>query len=353
MNIEAIAQDILDHLGIVIPSEAGHGKTFLAMALVKHFDKLGIPCYIFSPSNIWLKKFGAIDYITVGSKHYNPIMKISPKLTLYRGYSRDTIQFNLDRKWTYLSNGFLEHRLAEGKSTLFNIRYLNGRRIKYFIATALRILFEQRRDMENPKPVIIVLEEAQNPFNSYSMNDDISQVLTTVFTQSRSDANVHYVVIGQRLNDMSTKIVERLRPLIGYTIGENSLRKVRSQLPKALKKIPQTLEPRTWLYPSAYDNETIESAILRSPTHRAIGKPTRLNPNMYAKPQPQGKMPTFTLKPKPKKKSLLKRILKKLGLLLDFPTPRSYHIEEDKDESEEHTLLAENENEETESLFWD
>ncbi len=76
-------------------------------------------------------------------------------------------------------------------------------------------------------------------------------------TQSRSDANIHYIAIGQRLNDISTKVVERLRPLIGLTLGENSLRKIRSQLPENLKSKPQQLKPREWIYLDGKQNPII------------------------------------------------------------------------------------------------
>ena len=108
---------------------------------------------------------------------------------------------------------------------------------------------------------LIVLEEIQNAFGTYSMNADDSLELLTVFTQSRSDANMHYIAIGQRLNDISTKVIERLRPLVGLTVGDNSLRKIKAQLPAELKQrvqelpkgigfiLMENLIPKSWCLP--------------------------------------------------------------------------------------------------------
>lgn len=355
-DLKSICLDILKHLGVSIVSEAGHGKSYLAFCLAKEFIKEGVPIFVFSPSNVWLKKFGEIDYITVGSNLYNPIIRAKKDLQLFRGYSRDTIQINLDKKWVYHSNGFLEKRLASKRSTLFNIRYLNGRRIKYFIGTALKILYRQQSRLANPKPIMCILEEAQNPFGTYSMNDDMSSELKTVFTQSRSDANIHYIVIGQRLNDISTKIVERLRPIVGFTIGQNSLRKIKAQLPKHLKHIPQELKAQTWLYLNGQDNP-----IFGSPTHTKEGKPIRLT---IPEPKPAQDNELWRQSiPKPQTKlSAWQKIKRILGKFIPpthfvFPKkakayPRNF-VDEEKDIGEEHAgFLADNEEEEEEALYW-
>ena len=350
-DLKPICNDVLNHLGVSLVSEAGHGKSYLAFQLVKEFNRLGIPVYIYSPSNIWLKKFGQIEYITVGNRYYNPIIKANDNLAIYRGYSRDTIQINLDKKWRYVSNGWLENRLNALRSTLFNIRYLNGRRIKYFIGTALKIQYLQQKRLQNPQPIIVVLEEAQNPFGTFSMNDDLSLELMTVFTQSRTDSNIHYIVIGQRLNDISTKIVERLRPIIGYTIGQNALRKIKAQLPKHLKSVPQTLQPQTWLYLNGQDNP-----IFKSPRHQTKGKPIRLKIPPPKTAQQNELWRNSILKPKPKR-SLWQRFL---GWLFPKPIkikplPTTYNNTDNNEEdiSEEHAgLLASDEEEETEALYW-
>lgn len=115
------------------------------------------------------------------------------------------------------------------------------------------------------------------------MNADDSLELFTVFTQSRSDANMHYIAIGQRLNDISSKVVERLRPFIGLTLGENSLRKLKAMIPdNETKKRIQQLPKRHWIYLDGKTNPEIEI-----PTYKKEGNATYLKPTIPEQPQTQ------------------------------------------------------------------
>jgi len=183
---------------------------------------------------------------------------------------------------------------------------------------------------------IICMEELQNSFGTYSMNSDDSLDLMTCFTQSRSDALIHYIGIGQRLNDISTKVIERLRPLIGLTLGENSLRKIKSQLPDNLKQRVQQLPQRHWIY---LDGKTNPEIVI--PEYKKEGSAIQLRPQVD-NPQPQ----------KPKKQGFLTRL--KYAL---FPSLRRWdkRIEAIKREHTETTekqkinqLINQNEDEESE-----
>lgn len=185
-----------------------------------------------------------------------------------------------EKKWCYRSSGWLEKLLRTKEHILFEIKYKNGRRIKYFESEVLKFLYKMQEHELDKNPnynhhYIIVFEELQNAFGTYSMNDDNSLELLTVFTQSRSDAHIHYIGIGQRMNDISSKICERLRPLIGLTLGENSLRKVKAQLPKHLRRTVQQLPQRTWIYLNGKDNP-----IIKIPTYHKDGTVTYLKPNL-------------------------------------------------------------------------
>src|SRR3989337_2205324 len=121
------------------------------------------------------------------------------------------------------------------------------------------------------------------------MNSDDSLDLMTIFTQSRSDANIHYIGIGQRLNDISCKVIERLRPFIGLTLGENSLRKIKSQLPEHLKDRVQQLPKRHWLYLDGKENPEIVI-----PEFKRENAPIQIKPTVTETPtetpKPQGKL---------------------------------------------------------------
>ena len=114
------------------------------------------------------------------------------------------------------------------------------------------------------------------------MNSDDSLELFTLFTQSRSDANIHYLAIGQRLNDISTKVVERLRVLVGLTLGENSLRKLKAMIPdNETKKRIQQLPKRHWIYLDGKTNPEIEI-----PEFKKEGTVNYVKPQIQ-QPQPQ------------------------------------------------------------------
>jgi hypothetical protein len=74
-TVAEIINDILNHLGIIIVAEAGHGKSYTAFTLVKEAMKNpDITVIVFSPSTIWRRNFGAINMVKVGTSAFNPII---------------------------------------------------------------------------------------------------------------------------------------------------------------------------------------------------------------------------------------------------------------------------------------
>lgn len=287
-TVSELIRDVKEHLGLIIIGEAGHGKSFTAFTLAKEAMKIeDVTVIILSPSTIWRRKFGAINCVRVGTTAFNPIIANEETEVEVVPFMREAIHVNLDKKWTYLKSAWLEDLLRSKQHLLFEIKYRNGRRIKAFESVVLQFVYEMQEKQIDQNPdyahhYLIVLEEIQNSFGTYSMNSDDSLDLMTIFTQSRSDANIHYIGIGQRLNDISTKVIERLRPFIGLTLGENSLRKIKSQLPEDLKDRVQQLPKRHWLYLDGKQNPEIEI-----PEYRKEGKPTQLKPKIPEQPKPQ------------------------------------------------------------------
>lgn len=289
-----IVDDILEHLGTIIVAESGHGKSYTAFTIAKEaITKQNITVVVFSPSTVWRRNFGKIDCVKVGTKSFNPV-ETKEQVELYKSnLNRDTVWVNLDKKWSFKWTKWLKDLLDSKQNLLFEIKYKNGRRIKHFESEVLKYLYaKQEKELDkNPNYThhyIIIFEELQNAFGTYSMNTDDSLELFTVFTQSRTDANIHYVGIGQRLNDISTKICERLRPLIGLTVGECSLRKIRSQLPKYLKERVQELPKRRWIYLNGKQNPEIEIPPYSKEGHITFLKP-KLIKQEPPKPQPRKK----------------------------------------------------------------
>ncbi len=289
-TLSAVLEDIKEHLGIIAVAEAGHGKSFAVASLVQQALKdENLTVIILSPSSIWKRKLWSGKYVKVGTADFNPIQEITKTEIESVPFLRDAVHINLDKKWSYVKNQWLEGLLESKESLLFEIKYRNGRRIKAFESVVIQAIYETQEKQIDANPsynhhYIIVLEEIQNSFGTYSMNSDDSLDLMTIFSQSRSDALTHYIGIGQRLNDVSTKVIERLRPFIGLTLGENSLRKIKSQLPEELKDRVQQLPKRHWLYLDGKTNPEIE-----------IPEFKRTNPPVQIKPPVEQQL---TAKPK-------------------------------------------------------
>src|SRR4030067_2498249 len=294
-SVSELIRDVKEHLGLILVAEAGHGKSFTAFTLAKQAMKdKDTTVIVLSPSTIWKRKFGAIQFVKVGTTAFTPIIPSEETNVEVVPFLRDAIHVNLDKKWSYVKSEWLEELLRSKQHLLFEIKYRNGRRIKAFESVVLQFIYEMQEKQIDQNPdyahhYLIVLEEIQNSFGTYSMNSDDSLDLMTIFTQSRSDAQIHYIGIGQRLNDISTKVIERLRPFVGLTLGENSLRKIKSQLPEHLKERVQQTPKRHWLYLDGKENPEVVI-----PEFKKEGKPTQLKPKIPEQPQkPNGILTTL------------------------------------------------------------
>lgn len=292
LALSEIINDIKNHLGLILCAEAGHGKSYCAAQIAKQAMKdPNLTVIVLSPSTIWRRNLWSKNCVKVGTNTFNPIVPNEETEVEVVPFMREAIHVNLDKKWDYVKSAWLEELLRSKQNLLFEIKYRNGRRIKAFESVVLQFIYEMQekeidRNPEYKHHYLIILEEIQNSFGTYSMNSDDSLDLMTLFTQSRSDANTHYLGIGQRLNDVSCKVVERLRPMVGLTLGENSLRKLKAMIPDdETKKRIQTLPQRHWIYLDGKLNPEIEILIFKKE-----GKPTFLKPTIpqEAKPQKKG-----------------------------------------------------------------
>ncbi len=177
--IHSILEDIKNHLGVILASEAGHGKSFSAAQIIKTalLDP-DITVICLSPSKIWSRKLWSGYAVKVGDT-FNPIV-VNDKTDIESvQFLRNTIHVNLDKKYSYVKSEWLEKLLSSKQSILFDILYKNGRRIKAFESVVLEYIYNMQsaeidRDPNYSHHYLIVLEEAQNSFGTYSMNSDDS-----------------------------------------------------------------------------------------------------------------------------------------------------------------------------------
>lgn len=301
LPLSQVIKDIMEHLGIILTAEAGSGKSYCVAEMVKQAIQdptLNLTVICLSPSTIWTNKLWSGLFVKVGTDGFNPIIE-NEKITIDRvtfPTLRDTFFIDMDKKWTYVKNEWFESLLRSKDNLLFEIKYKNGNRIKHFSRMVIQIIYTYQEEQIKLNPnydhhYLIVLEEIANSFGTYSLNTDSSQELRNYFTLSRSDAKIHYIGIGQRLNSISTEICEKLRPFIGPTLGENSLKKIKSQLPKELENRVQQLPTYHWIY---LDGKTNPEIVI--PFYVKECEPTQIKPPQPHKPIEPIKKTSFTQK---------------------------------------------------------
>jgi uncharacterized protein (DUF2225 family) len=201
------------------------------------------------------------------------------------GNGRDTFFLNTDKKYMFERSSWLEQLLRNDSINIcFEIHYLNSRKAKTFI-TGLKILFEHGKAKLESNPdydfhTLAVLEEAQNSYGTYNLNDDSALEALSILSMGRTDANLHFLAITQRLAETSVKITERLRLISGLQIGFNSINRVKAQITPELKELVQRLPPRTFLYVNGKQNP-----IFQIPEYSFKGKLKQILPQIEQQPE--------------------------------------------------------------------
>jgi len=299
-TVQNLIDDLKGCLGFIVSAESGSGKSYLGFSVIRQamqpLNKTRV--IIFSPSTIYQRKFGACEslkLIKVGTADFSPVMDYNKEKMERVGNGRDTFFLNTDKKYMFLRSTWLEQLLTNDSLNLFfEIKYLNSRKAKTFITECLKILFEHgKRKLErNPDydfHTLAVLDECQNSYGTYNLNDDSALEALSILSMGRTDANLHFLAITQRLAETSVKITERLRLISGLQIGFNSINRVKAQITPELKDIVQRLPPRTFLYVNGKTNPIFEI-----PQYNHKGKLTQLKPPIE-QPKPQKKMSLLSL----------------------------------------------------------
>lgn len=95
-GVSELIRDVKEHLGLIIVAEAGHGKSYTAFSIVKEAMKdRDTIMIVLSPSTIWRRKFGAINYVKVGTTAFNPIVSSEETDVEVVPFLRDAIHVNL------------------------------------------------------------------------------------------------------------------------------------------------------------------------------------------------------------------------------------------------------------------
>lgn len=299
-SLSRLVTDMKAHLGYIISAESGHGKSYMAFSLIREVMKLEhkTRVIVFTPSTIYNRKFGGgINLVKVGTADFSPVVNREKVDAQKNDWLRDTFYVNCDKKYSFEKSDFLDKLLNnDNVNLIFEIHYLNSRKIKTFISECLKVVYErQKRKLEeNPdydRHILFVLEEAQNSYSTYNLNDDAALETLTILSQGRTDANCHFLAICQRLAEVSVKVTERLRLISGLQVGYNSLNRVKAQINPEIRTVVQHLPPRTFLYVNGKDNSCFEIA-----PYRFSGKPEQILPYEDTESSPMVEAEGFTLR---------------------------------------------------------
>lgn len=148
----------------------------------------------------------------------------------------------------------------------------------------------------------------------------------------RTDENLHFLAITQRLAETSVKISERLRLISGLQIGFNSINRVKAQITPELREIVQRLPSRTFLYVNGSSNP-----LFQIPTYSYKGKLKQILPPVPEQAEtqiPRVCLGTFIkciiLRKKPTEKEVINQVTAKRE-----ETANGENNEENKKESTE------------------
>lgn len=203
--IEKIIRGLIDNGKLLIISLGGHGKTWATMNLTrelmncKEFQEGLFNVKISDSANVWKWCFDKIPYVDITKTNIIP-------------EDEQALLINLGNADSSLNTMALES-IIKGD---------------YFKQMALIDLLHGKLTLRR----IYVIEEIQNIFGTHSINGKSGGFWLKEVSEGRNYGQ-YMIGLGQRLADISTKIVERTRYfLLGAISGENDAKKIRSMFGK-------------------------------------------------------------------------------------------------------------------------
>lgn len=240
--------------------------------------------------------------------------------------------------------------LLEGKQPIiFDLELEDTEEIGYFEGYIMQTLYEKQRIRNKywkgklKDSYLLFLEEAENVFDS-SFDKKLFNRTRKIYNEL-ANYKIGIVSSSQALTEVNAKF---RRKMALFLIGKSSLTDYDLKLRRLLRHSKHRADILSLKIGSFLDTST--DKIIGFPEFKQEGKPYEIKRGFCIKPKILKPQPQ---QPKPKKEPLWKRFLKKLGLLKELPTPRSYRIEEDTNESEELNAIMAETDEEDEEFFWD
>lgn len=209
-----ILKGLVDNGKLLIVALGGHGKTIATFHLTrelmncKEFSEGIFNVKITDSANVWKWNFDAIPYVDVTKSRVVPDSEQALLVDL--GYTDVSLNVNV-----------LESIV----------------RTDYYKQRALMDSLQGRLTLRR----IYVIEEIQNIFGTHAINGRNGGFWLKEVSEGRNYGQ-YMIGLGQRLADISTKVVERTRYfLLGAISGENDAKKIRSMFGKNGTGVVDTL----------------------------------------------------------------------------------------------------------------
>lgn len=242
--------------GLIITGTKQHGKTNASMILMRAFmlsqehKDLRLRTLIFDLCLNFRFKFDPIPFIEAESCSVLPTLQ---DLIVDIGFSD-----NNDTK-TYIGNVVLND---------------------FHKKRAMKMKFNGRI----PYLDVYLIEEAQNVLGSYALNGEVGRFWLKIVSECANYGQI-FLFLGQRLADISTKVIERTKYLlIGATSGDNDLQKLKRIGGNRLKDAVQQLKRGEFIF---YDRDTKYMVLIGFPLFQQLNKPFEFQksqtPKGYAK----------------------------------------------------------------------
>lgn len=319
-------------------------KTLTDFVIKQHQETKTI---IIDPEGSWEFSFSKIRFYRVPKK----TMKISeePMGQRLNGQVFTRKVYRLDKE---IKSDVLK-LLKDKKPILFVVELDDPEEVGYFSAFVIEQVYDMQRIKRKywkgnlKQSYFIVLEEAENIFDQSSLDKTIFNKLRKKYAEM-ANLKIGILSSSQRLTEVSKKFRAKMAGyLIGHILPEDFIgilqRALRLHLGKDAKKVTNP----EFRYSFHYTGTNTTFKLTR---FEQEGKPYEI-PRTEPDPEPEPVEPERQPKPK-RKPSLAQRffhwLLKPRQII---PRNRNQPTNEE-DLSPEHTLLAENEEQETKSLFW-
>ena len=281
-RISKVVAELRDHGDLFFVSKKGHGKTVacqnLAMEIVKNSNNKLV---IFETFPKWSLEFPNVSFMEIPS---NWIVETDKVIDIENAWIRH------ERSFTVLHGDLISQFLKENKHCIFLISNEDIEKIAFFEYSIIYKFYRRQYDLlrkgyDLNRQYYFILEEAQNSLDSKILSSRLFRRYRKLFSEARN-MNLHWILISQRMQDLSTYFRARCSLAIGK-IGLDDWDLKLKRLLKPIDNGKQILKLDRGSFFFSSINDIVQ----------------------FPKFQPKKPREFFyTIKPKPQKKGLIQRI---------------------------------------------